>query len=385
MNALMTTAKALALMAVGTVSGCSWFGSEEPVIPVSPLQDIANPVAAGVLWTRDTGKGSEYTFLRPAWAGGRLFAADSTGIVTAHSADNGATVWSRDTDVRITGGVGAGAGLVLVGTAEGQVLALDQASGAERWRQDVSSVVLAPPAAAGDVVVVRTNDGKVLGLGAADGALRWTYEREVPVLSLRGAASPVIVRDQVICGLDSGKLVSLDLATGRAVWEVTIAFPTGRSDLERVVDIDADPLVIGEAVFVNAYQGGMAAVSLERGSIGWTRQFSTHTGLAADRKGLYATDEKSYVWAVDPITGEPRWTQKALSGRRLSGPVAAGGWVAVGDLEGYVHWLDADTGEVAGRTKVADSPIAVTPVAVNDRIYVSATEGELAGVRPPAR
>jgi len=386
MNAKKQALLTLTATAVGMLAGCSWFGSEEPVRPVSPLQDIASPVTAQIAWTKDTGSGSEGLRLVPAWAGGRLFVADKSGVVMALDANGGGTLWSQDTDARVTGGVGAGAGLVLVGTAEGRVIALEQATGAERWRQDVSSEVLAAPAAARDVVVVRTNDGKVVGLGAADGAERWSYEREVPVLSLRGAAAPVIAGDYVICGLDSGKLVSLDLATGRAVWDVTIAFPSGRSDLERVVDIDAEPLVAGDALFVTAFQGGMAGVSLTTGAIGWTHPFSSYTGFSADRRALYASDENGFVWSVEPASGEARWTQKALSGRHLSGTATAGGWVVVGDLEGYVHWLDSETGAIAGRTKVVDSPIVARPlVAADGLVYVLGSEGELAALRPPVK
>lgn len=366
------------------LAGCAWFSGGEPVQVVSPLPSLSNPVSGAVVWRRDTGDGSELDRLTAASWGGRIFAADEDGIVSAYEATTGGALWSADTDTRITGGVGAGDGLALVGTAEGQVIALDSGSGNERWRSDLPSEILAAPAVGNGVVVARTNDGKVMGLSAADGSWLWTFQRDVPVLSLRGSATPVIVGNQVICGMDGGRLVSLEIGTGRSTWEVLVAYPTGRSDLSRVVDIDGAPLVLGDSVYVTTFQGHMAAVGLENGEIRWSIPFSSYNGVGAGANALFGTDDRGYLWAIEPSTGETLWTQRALSGRRLSPPTGLQGWVAVGDLEGYVHWVDAASGEIMGRTRAVDSAVrARMPLSANN-ILVMGTEGEVASIQAPS-
>ena len=371
------------VLLLAITSGCGWLAPEKPSRPVAELKDIANPVQAARLWSRDTGKGGEGTQLTPALQGGRLYVADAAGAVMSCEASSGNLIWSADLDTDITGGVGVGAGLVFAGTANGRLVALDAATGAERWSSQLSSEVLSVPVAAQNIVVVRTSDGKIVGLDAVNGGEVWSYEREVPVLSLRGSASPVIVDGQALCGLDGGRLVNLDLMSGQPVWDVAISYPTGRTDLERVVDIDAPPLVVGQSVFVASFQGAMAALDLATGGRGWTRPFSTYTPLAAGPQGLYASDEYGHVWAIMPSTGETLWQQKALSGRLLSAPAVVGRWLVVGDLEGYVHWLDSATGEVVGRTEAADSRIVAQPLVQGDQVFVMASEGELIALRAP--
>ena len=367
------------------LTACDWFTSGQPVRPVSPLPSIASPVAGGLLWMRDLGGKASSGRLQPVLQGDRLFVAAGSGVIAALDARSGGVAWQSDVNARVTGGVGVGAGLVLAGTAEGRVIALDRDTGVERWRSELTSEVLSAPAASQGVVVARTNDGKIVGLGAGDGQRLWSFEREVPVLSLRGSASPVISGDEVICGLDGGKLVNLQLATGRPLWEIAVAYPTGRSDLDRVVDIDGEPLVAGGGIFVATYQGYLSAVDRATGKIAWSIPFSSYSGFSASSDTLFATDDLDHVWAIEPATGDVRWTQKALSGRRLSGPAAVGSWVAVGDLDGYVHWLDDSTGEVRGRDRIGDSPITGRLVAGGGAVFGAGSEGEIGAVRAPAR
>ena len=373
------------VFASAAISGCSWLAPEEPVQPVSPLEQITAPVQGQLLWSRDIGGDTEFDTLRPSLENGRILIASEKGVVASVDAVTGSLAWQQDIDARISGGVGAGMGLALVGTPEGVLVALDQQTGAERWRQSLTSALIAAPAAGQGIVVARTNDGKIVGLSAADGSPVWTFEREVPVLSLRGESSPVVAGTQVLCGLDVGKVVALDISTGRPDWEATVAYPTGRSDLDRVVDIDGDPLVAGDAVFVTSYQGYMTAISRSTGGAGWSIPFSSYTGLAADSRTLYASDDRGYLWAIDPSTGNVLWTQKALSGRRLSMPAATGGWAAVGDLEGYLHWIEPETGEIRGRTRATGSEISQRILASGNVVYVTDIEGELVAVRAPSR
>ncbi|MEN8175056.1 MAG: outer membrane protein assembly factor BamB [Pseudomonadota bacterium] len=375
----------LAFLGALTASGCGWLAPEEPVQRVSPLEPIDNPLRGELVWSRKLGKDTagEGVVLRLAVDGGRVFAAQVSGRVTAMDAGSGNLAWEVDTASDLGGGVGAGEGLVLVGTREGEVIALQQSGGAEMWRARVNAEILSAPAVTQGVVAVHTNDGRVVGLDAGSGAEIWSFRRSVPILSLRGNSAPVAAGTDFICGLDGGKLVNLDSATGRPRWESSIAYPSGRTELERVVDLDADPLVAGDNVFVTTYQGQMAVVQLSTGQTGWSRSFSAYNQLGASPNALLATDEVGHLWAIEPPTGETLWTQEALSGRRLSAPVGVGNRVAVGDLEGYLHWLDADSGAIIGRTRIASSPIQAPPVARGDRVFVLGEEGELAAVRAP--
>ena len=377
--------RSLALVLVPTaIAGCTWLSGGKPVQPVSPLLTIPNPVSGSVAWQRDAGDGSEFERLQIATMNGRIFATEEDGVVTAFDARSGATAWTTDTDAQITGGVGTGDGLALVGTAEGEVIALDAASGAERWRSALSSEILAAPAAANGVAVVRTNDGKVVGLSAADGGRLWTFQRDVPVLSLRGTAPPVMVGQHAICGMDGGRLVSLEIATGRPAWEVLVAYPTGRSDLSRVVDIDGRPLILGSTVYVTTFQGALAAVDVDTGAIRWTVPLSSYNGVGAVSGVVIASDDLGHLKAVDEATGEPVWTQKALSGRRLSPPAGVGAWVAVADLEGYVHWVNPATGEIAGRTRAVGSAVRAPLLVDGGTVFVTGVEGEVAAVQAPS-
>jgi len=369
------------------ISGCgSWFGGSTVNPPADlPVLDKARLLDPEILWTRDIGSGSDDQFLqlRPWIDADRVYVANHSGEVQALDAANGQAVWSVDTDLRISGGPGVGAGLVLLGSSDAELLALDQSSGEERWRIRVSSEVLSVPIAAIDTVVVHTNDGKLLGLDVATGAERWRYEREVPVLTLRGSSSPVIDGGMVYCGLAGGKLLALDLSSGDPVWETAVTVPSGRSELERLADIDGDPVLYGATVYVATYQGAVAAIAGLSGNTLWTRELSSYSGLAADWRQVYASDDQGHVWALDGDTGAARWRQESLYNRKLSSPAVIGDYVVVGDFDGYLHWMSVDDGNFIARTRVGSRPITTGPRVVNDVMYVLGDGGDLAAMRAP--
>lgn len=369
------------------LGGCgSWFGGSTVDPPAElPVLDKAGQLKPEILWSRDVGSGSEdqYLQLRPWIDADRVYVANHAGEVTSLDAENGKSVWSVDTKLRISGGPGVGADLVLVGTSDAELLALDKSSGDERWRIRVSSEVLSVPAAALDTVVVHTTDGKLLGLDAATGAERWRYEREVPVLTLRGSSSPVIDGEIVYCGLAGGKLLALNISNGNPIWESMVTVPSGRSELERLADIDGDPVLYGAAVYVATYQGAVAAIAGLSGNTLWTRELSSYTGLAADWRQVYASDDTGTVWALDADTGSARWRQESLRNRKLSSPAVVGDYVVVGDFDGYLHWMSIDDGSFVGRTRVGSRPITTGPRVVDDVMYVLGDGGDLAAMRVP--
>ncbi|MCP5424505.1 MAG: outer membrane protein assembly factor BamB [Gammaproteobacteria bacterium] len=374
---------AFVCVALLLISGCGainrYLAGSDNSLPPADLVPIDDPIAIQELWNKRVGSGTEGNFisLKPVVAEGAVFAASYDGIVSALDADSGAELWEKDTDLDITAGVGVGDGLVLVGTGDGVVLALAQSNGEERWRAQVSSEILATPRSASGVVVVRTGDGKFTGLDARSGERLWVYSHTVPALTLRGAAAPLLDQNVAVAGLDTGKLLVLSLRDGKLVWEKTIAPPQGRTELDRLVDIDTEPRVVNGVLFVAAYQGNITAIDIRSGNTLWTRDFSSHAGLDADTSGIYIVDENDSVWAIDLHNGNALWQQPELKGRRLSAPVISDDYVVVGDFEGYLHWLRKDNGRIVGRVRADSDGLKEAPISRNGRLYVLGEGGRL--------
>lgn len=374
--------------AVLALSGCSTVTdmiAPAKVDPPAELQDIEGPILTETAWTTDVGSGSDEQRLNlvPFHDQGRLYVADASGDVVVLDAANGQRHWSVSLDAPVSGGPGAGDGLVAVGTLDAEVIALQMADGQERWRSTVSSEVLATPVIAQGRVIVRTIDGKIFGLDAATGEQKWIYEREIPVLTLRGTATPAISGSNVLCGLAGGKLLALDIKTGEVQWESTVSVPSGRSELERLSDIDGTPLMMDGLVFVATYQGDVAALSEQSGRLLWRRKFSAYSDMAVDQNQLYASDASGFVWAMDVDNGAARWKQEALKNRQLSSVAVLDKVLAVGDFEGYVHFLSIRDGALIGRTRVGSDPITRGVLKAGDVLYVQGEGGDLEALRLP--
>ncbi len=273
---------------------------------------------------------------------------------------------------------GAGDGLVLVGSSNGKVMALDVDSGEPLWKRNVSSEVLAAPQVADGVVVVRTVDGKLTGLSADSGDQLWVYDRSVPALSLRGTGSPVIHNGVIIAGFDAGRMLALELSTGKALWETRVAMGSGGSDLERMVDIDATPVIRNDIIYAATYQGRVAAISVNGGRMLWNRDVASYAGLDVDETNVYVTADNGHVWALEQISGASVWRQEALQARATTAPVVLGPYIAVGGVEGHVHWMDRDSGDFVARTRIDETPLLAAPVSDGESVYFYSSDGELA-------
>jgi len=365
-------------------AGCSWFGGSDNSLPPAELKAVAQPIGVRSLWEAQIGAGAKSQFIRltPALADGRLYAASFDGTVVALDALSGQRLWETQTQLPITGGVGvSGNGLVLFGTNKGEVVALRQENGQEAWRAQVSSEVLAPPRAASGIVVVRTGDGKFTGLDARTGERRWVYAHVLPALSLRGDAPPLLTQNLVIAGLETGKLLVLSLDKGLPVTEKTIAPPRGRTEIERLIDIDAEPKIFGDTLYMVAYRGSIAAIDMRSGNLLWNRELSSYAGLDVDARQVYISDETDAVLALDRRNGGTLWKQAEMSGRRLSAPVATDQHVVVGDFEGYLHWLSKDSGQIVGRIRAASKAIVAPPLAAGNIVFVQGQGGALGAFR----
>ena len=378
---------ALFMLVVWLLSGCgtvnNYLGGEDNTTPPAELQEITPQVRVFELWSHSVGVGPEDLFLKlnPSVAAGRVFAADRKGRISAFDAQTGERLWETKINKSIGGGPGSGSGVVVIGTRNGEVVALSPVDGGVIWRARVSSEVLSSPKASDGVVVVRTIDGKLFGLNATSGERLWIYDRGVPSLSLRGTSAPVISAGVAVAGFDGGRLVGVSLQTGRPLWETLVALPSGRSELERMVDIDGTIAIDDQTVYVVTFQGRTAAVDLVSGAILWRRDMSSHAGIGLDDSAVYVTDEESHVWALDRTNSASIWRQTGLQARSLTPPVSFKNYVVVGDFDGYIHCLRRDDGEFVGRIRVDSNGIIAAPVATDDVLYVYGRGGTLAALQ----
>ena len=367
---------ALAVMAVG----CSSNSKKE--LPPAELPDIQEEVRLEAQWSRSVGdgQGDLYNMLTPAADGERLFAASADGEVVALDRLTGKEIWEVELDLPISGGVGVGYGLVMVGTLKGEVVALDSSNGEEKWRARVTSEVLSAPATNGDVVVVQTQDDRLIAFDASTGEQRWIYENSPAVLTLRGTSSPVMTNRLVMAGLSSGKVLALDASRGIPVWEQRVAIPQGRSELERVVDIDGNLLLSGGTLYVVTYQGKVAAIDVESGRPLWNRDASSYSGLAQGFGSVYVSLSAGAVEGVDERSNSALWNNDALARRQLSAPEVFSSYVAVGDFEGYLHLLSQVDGHFVGREKIDGDGVRARPLVIGDWIYAYGNSGKLVGL-----
>jgi len=370
------------LVLAGCTSVSEWI-SPAKQDPPAELQDIEARVSIDTLWRIDAGSGSDDKRLNlvPLIADGRLYVAEADGALMALDAANGSRLWRVELDAPLSGGPGVGEGLVVVGTTDAEVIAVSVADGSLQWRAPVSSEVLSTPAVSNARVVVSTIDGKVDGLDAASGKRVWRYEREIPTLTLRGSGSPVLSGDRVLCGMPGGKLVSIQVRDGTVLWDASVSVPRGRSELERLSDIDGDPLILGGIIYVASYQGEVAALEESSGELLWRRKFSSYSRMGADRYNVYASDAEGVLWALDADNGSALWRQEALRNRQLSDVGMISGYVAAGDFEGYVHFLSPDDGSLVGRTRVGGEPITKGMLTTAEVLYVMGDGGELAALQ----
>jgi len=367
-------------------------GSPEEVLnPPAELTEFRPSVELVEKWSRNTGAGiaNRYLMLAPLLKNGAIYVSDINGRLMAVDSTSGKILWnhavelrnggfwSRGDEVLVTGGPGYGENTILLGTSKGDVIAIDAENTDELWRTKVTSEVLSPPRKSEGIVVVKTLDGKIFGLDGKSGRRLWIYDRPVPSLTLRGTGAPGISNGIAVCGFDDGRLAALEINSGRVIWESSIAVPRGRSELERMVDINSTPVIEDGIIYVIAFQGQLAALSLDNGRMLWNREMSSHREIDVDDSSVYVTDDKSVVWAIDRFSGNPVWRQEGLLNRQLTGPVSIGNYVVVGDFEGYLHWLDKTTGAFAGRYRAAKDPIITTPVSSGRTLYSYTMNGRL--------
>jgi outer membrane protein assembly factor BamB len=294
--------------------------------------------------------------------GDTVYAAGEKGEIAAFDLHNGHPQWQTRTKLPLGGAVGYGDGKIVVGSTDGDVIALDANTGKQLWTVNITTEILAAPAVSSKLALVRGVDGKLHGLSMVDGHELWQQQQSVPKLSLRGTASPSVVGEVAVTGFDNGRIVASSLSDGSSVWETQLQIPTGKTDLDRLVDVDTRAQIIGNDVYVVGFQGKVAMLALDSGQIWWSHELSSYRGLALDDNNIYLSTSIGEVVALTRRNGTEVWRQKALAHRGLSGPAVAGDAVVVADFKGYVHWLNKQTGALMARVRAGKARYTNAPV-----------------------
>jgi len=372
-------ATALAL----AVSGCSLWGESEVEIEPNPLVSFEAEKSVEVLWSADVGAGlgKKYHQFLPAISGDRIFATDHEGRVQAFSRIDGRKDWDVELGVVASGGVGAGYGTVALASEDGDVIALDAETGAEQWRAKVSTEVVAAPQMNSDIVVAQLINGRLVAFDRVSGERRWTYDSLVPRLTLRGTSAPVVTQDATIAGFANGKVVAVDNVKGRILWERRAAIPQGRSELERMVDIDGRPLIAEGRLFLSSYQGRLVAMDPRKAQILWTQNVSSYRGLAQGFGNVYVSEADDAVQAFDQSSSASVWRQDALANRMITSPVALGSAVAVADSLGYLHFMSQVDGRFIARYEVDGDGVLGDMLVADNVLYVLGNSGRLVALK----
>lgn len=393
---LVNPKPALLMLSLLVLGGCSWFGGDdEEVVEPKKLESFESEVELDKLWDRKIGGGAQDTALGtvPAISGSRIFVASPRGTVFALDTSSGDVRWEVDVedlysseerkamfpdgmDV-ITGGVGVGGDLAVVGIVGGEIVALNRSDGSVAWRADVTSEVLAPPAVDRDLVVAQSVDGKVAAYDALDGTRQWLYTTSVPRLTLRGTATPLLLDELVIAGFANGRVIALDRRQGLPVIDERIAIAQGKSDLERLVDVDGRMVMRQGRLFAASYQGNVTSINLGEGRAGWRRPASSLTGLGEGFGNIYVAHADGRITALNMENSEEVWENDGLMHRDITAPVSISSYIVVGDFDGYIHLIAQSDGRFVGRAKAGNSGIISPPVVEGRRIYVLTKKGRL--------
>jgi outer membrane protein assembly factor BamB len=388
-NASVGLALAIALSGCSTMSSwlpsswslptpsLDWLTGRNAASKPGPLPELTATSSAALSWQVNVGRSR--AGLSPAVTSNAIYAASSDGTLVRIDPDSGRTVWRISAGKPVSAGPGADDTLVVVATDKGDVLAFDP-NGKPQWTARVSSEVIAPPVVSEGVVVVPSGDGRIYGIAAADGKTKWVQQRSNPPLTVRNTAGGVASRGGVFVGMPGGRLLAMDVQTGTIGWDGVVATPKGATELERIADITSRPVVEERQACAVAFQGRLACFEIARGSLAWTRDISSLTGIATDDSAYYIVDDNGALHALDKSTGASLWKQDRIAQRRPGGAQAVGSHVAVIDVEGYVHLFARSTGAYVGRLATDGSAATGQPQVAGGRLVFQSTSGNVYAV-----
>ncbi|MCB1608339.1 MAG: outer membrane protein assembly factor BamB [Xanthomonadales bacterium] len=378
---IMRPASIALIVALAAVAGCKGDGSKAPkdnIDPPTELVDLVAPRNVSRLWSANVGKGARLAGanIGASVSDGKVFAANLEGQLRALNARSGGTLWQVETGIRMGGGPTAADGLVAIGTLEGQLFVFDT-DGGKRWEATVSSEIVSAPAIGQGMVVVMTNDGRSYAYDAASGERRWVVDSAVPALSLRGNAQPIIGDQLTFLGQANGRVRAVNNESGETVWEAQLGDTSGRTELERMIDIDGQMMLIKGDLFAVGFGSKAQALAADSGRILWTRDLSSYTGLTLTGSALLVTTSSGEVLNLDTRSGSALWKQDALQYRFLSTPAKQDDTVVVGDFDGYLHWISIESGEIVARARPGKKGIRSAPVVADGIVYALDLDGSL--------
>jgi outer membrane protein assembly factor BamB len=367
------------LMMVFALAACQMLPTKDNAEPPATLKQFSPEIYVQPLWSMKIGDGAKKNYLRlnPAVVGNTIFVDDYNGDVFAVNTGTGKTIWTVKIKEDLTSGVAATKGKLFVATESGKVVALSQKNGKILWNTPVSSEILATPVLASNMVLIQSIDGTITALDQNNGQQIWRFQQDVPALILHAASQPTVVGNLAVVGFANGRLAAINIKTGNPTWMIPVAVAKGSTDIERMVDIDVNPMVVGNTIYVATYQGTVAAFTLGEGKLLWRHKISSYTGITADSKNIYISDAKSHVWAFQEDDGAVLWRQKNLNARMVTGPALLRRYVIVADKEGFMHWLNKSDGKFAARQSLDNSGAIATPIVDGDKVYVYTKNGKL--------
>lgn len=369
----------LLLATTTMLSGCIFF--KDIVDKPTELTDINTAVVFNKAWQKNVGKGlgKLYRLVKPAISEDRVYANDTAGKVSAFDRESGKLIWNIDLDMELSSGVGLGEQTVLLGSLNGDVVALNAGDGSTQWQVKLDNEILAPPQTNGEVVIVQANEGKLYGLNVQSGEQIWEYEAVLPPLTIRGTATPQVFGNNLIAGFANGKIAALSASDGTLFWERRVAFPQGVTELDRVVDVDGDPVIANQTIYATSYNGSLTAVAPD-GRVRWTQPVSSqHTPLVFGNK-VFVTEDEGAVRAFNAETGQPLWRSELLLYRQVTAPQGILGYVVVADLEGYLHAFDPESGEIVGRIRLDSDGVRSPMNSDGSNLYVLSNGGQLSAI-----
>lgn len=345
-------------------------GSDDNTEPPAELINFEARADIDEHWSAspNAGVAQQYLYLQPLILDRSIVTAGRDGVISAIDIKTGDELVSVDIDDSISAGVAGNEASWLVATQDGELVAIDAATTAILWKAKMPSEVIVTPVLAGNSVFIRTIDGQLLNIDVSSGETIWNYSQVMPSLTLRGSSQPIVTRDHVFVGLENGHIIALTRDKGELLWDLTLSVASGRSEIQRLVDIDGDVELYGQVLYAVGYQGRLAAIDVTRGQFLWARAFSSETGLSIDDKAVYTTDDRGHIWAIDRFNGATLWKQDQLTARRVTRPVIDGDYLLVGDYAGVLHVLSRADGSFVARDQVGDedSGMLIPPVSLTE-------------------
>ena len=375
---------ALCTFGFSMLFGCA---SEEDTIVMAPVPVVQNQFEPTTEWTSSIGDGVGHYFSRltPVYAYQKVYVASRDGLVKALDPENGKTIWEQDLEqdisARLSGGLTLTYGKVFIGSENGELITLDAETGEELWRKTVDGEVLAKPLADEGYVIVHTSRGALIAFDAETGDEKWQINSEVPNLTLRGDSAPVSISGGVFWGMSNGRLAAALISKGQLLWQQPVGTPKGATEIDRLVDVDSSPLILGGRLYTIGYNGQLIALELRTGQPAWKRNYSSAINMSSDGKRLFLVTEKDHVVAVDARSGTELWNNEELEYRQLTSPMIIDNYIVLADSEGYLHWLDRDTGLFVSQQEIDSDGIAVSPIIVEDGFLIVTREGDIKKMR----